>query len=131
MKNLLTATIVFLLFSSSAVAQNWNIGLTAVNETCFGANDGEIELVLTGSGVSGYSFTWEVFESADLVTPYASGTVDNPFGTNVIDGLFQDDWTVTVTRSTANTPKTRTSSITVGGSASLLSVTKTVLDQNL
>lgn len=131
MKNLFIAITVSLLFSFSAVAQNWNIGLTAVNETCFGANDGEIELVLTGSGVSGYSFTWEVFESADLVNPYATGTVDNPFGTNLIDGLFQDDWTVTVTRSTANTPKTRTSTITVGGSASLLSVTKTVLDQNL
>ncbi len=100
-----------------ATAQNWNIELTPVDVKCNGGTTGEIDYTLTGSGVSGFSFTWEL-------SGEASATGSNGVA---IDGLAAGDYTVEFTR---NDGQTRSADVTVEESATTLTVTKTITEFN-
>lgn len=125
MKRFLLGTLI-LLSGLVATAQNWNFSLTAVDETCFDAGDGSIDITMSGT-TSGLTFDWEVFNASDVSEGTGQVGVQTP---DIYQFLEDGDYTVVVTRRDKPT-ETREKDITVGGSTSALVASKSVTAQNL
>ncbi|MFY0606627.1 MAG: gliding motility-associated C-terminal domain-containing protein [Cyclobacteriaceae bacterium] len=119
-------SILFTIISLSATAQDWNFGLTPVNEKCKGAGNGSIDITMTGN-LTNRTFTWTIYKKSDLVNPESTGTVGalNPD----IQALDTTTYVVFVSRN--GTAEERNKEAVVGGSDTDLVVSKTVLSQNL
>lgn len=124
MKRFLLQTI-FVFLSFTAFSQNWNFSVTAVDETCFDAGDGSIDITMSGT-ISSFTFTWEVFDDADV--SQGTGTV-GAASPDIYQFLDDGDYKVVVTKN--GTTEKRERNITVEGSTGSLSVTKTVTGENL
>ncbi|MFT6882546.1 MAG: hypothetical protein ACJAVY_001344, partial [Marinoscillum sp.] len=107
-------------------AQTWNFSVTPTSETCFNEGDGSIDITMTGT-LSNLTFTWDVYDTANLVTPIGSGTVGQ-FSPDIKEFLDAGGYRVVVTQ--VGSALTRFRNVNVDGSTTLLSVIKAVTAQN-
>ncbi|REE01253.1 T9SS type B sorting domain-containing protein [Marinoscillum furvescens] len=125
MKKLIPLLLIILSFG--AHAQDWNFSLTVTNETCYDAGDGSIDITMSGN-ISGFNFTWSVADSSDLATPIATGSVGSS-SPDLKEFLPDGGYAVTITKDLST--EERTKGAVVGGSTTALTVTKTIVQQNI
>lgn len=120
MNRIFTLPVIFLLTLSGAYSQSWNISLKLKDATCKGANDGQINLIVDGSDVVNDTiYSWEWLDSAGNVFD----TISDP-----VQHLSPGSYLVNVTRLADGSMIS--ASGTISESDSILSVTKSVMQEN-